>query len=150
MTDKELHVSKIENGTVIDHIDAGQGMNVLALLGIDGSDGESVSVIMNFQSETVGNKDIVKIQNRELSQDELDVLSLVSPDVTINIILDYEVHLKHRVQRPKEVIGILTCPNRNCITNTKEPILSKFNITEEIICCEYCGTHIQDVAHHLS
>ena len=72
MTNKELHISKIENGTVIDHIKAGQGLNVLALLGIDGSDGESVSVVMNFSSSAVGSKDIVKVQNRELNQDELD------------------------------------------------------------------------------
>ena len=69
MTDKELHINKIENGTVIDHIEAGQGLNVLSLLGIEGSDGESVSVIMNFGSNTVGSKDIVKVQNRELNQD---------------------------------------------------------------------------------
>ena len=54
MTDKELHINKIENGTVIDHIEAGQGLNVLSLLGIEGSDGESVSVIMNIGSNTVG------------------------------------------------------------------------------------------------
>ncbi len=130
MTDKELHISKIENGTVIDHIDAGQGLNVLSLLGIDGSDGESVSVVMNFVSSLVGSKDIVKVQNRELNQDELDVLSLISPQVTINIISNYEVSLKHRVQRPDCVSGVLNCPNRNCITNSNEPIESKFNIKD--------------------
>ena len=150
MTDKELHISKIENGTVIDHIDAGQGLNVLSLLGIDGTDGESVSVVMNFVSSLVGSKDIVKVQNRELNQDELDVLSLISPQVTINIISNYEVSLKHRVQRPDCVSGVLNCPNRNCITNSNEPIESKFNIKDEVISCEYCGTHIEDVTQHLA
>ena len=150
MTDKELHINKIENGTVIDHIKAGQGLNVLSLLGIEGSDGESVSVIMNFGSSTVGSKDIVKVQNRELSQDELDVLSLISPNVTINIISDYEVSSKHRVQRPEYVVGVLNCPNRNCITNGKEPIDSKFDVKDEVISCEYCGAHIEDVTQHLA
>ena len=128
MTDKELHISKIENGTVIDHIDAGQGLNVLSLLGIDGSDGESVSVVMNFVSSLVGSKDIVKVQNRELNQDELDVLSLISPQVTINIISNYEVSLKHRVQRPDCVSCVLNCPNWICISYSLEPLVSLFYI----------------------
>jgi hypothetical protein len=72
MTDKELRVSKIRNGTVIDHVTAGQALNVLAILGIDGSGGESVSIGMNVPSDKLGSKDVVKVEGRELSQSEVD------------------------------------------------------------------------------
>ena len=78
-TDRELRVSKIRNGTVIDHLAAGQALNVLALLGIDGSGGESVSIGMNVPSDKLAKKDIVKVEDRELSQSEVDVLAVIAP-----------------------------------------------------------------------
>ena len=84
--DTELRVSKIRNGTVIDHVAAGEALHVLAILGIDGSGGESVSLGMNVPSERMGRKDIVKVEGREMSQAELDVLSLIAPDATVNIV----------------------------------------------------------------
>lgn len=151
MSERELHVSKIENGTVIDHIAAGQALNVLALLGINGSGGESVSVAMNVPSNRLGRKDVVKVENRELSQDELDVLSLIAPDATINIIRNYAVEQKNRVDRPDHVTAVLACPNRDCITNTDEPVVSKFDVLTDGVRCEYCGTIIREnIAHHLA
>lgn len=151
MNEPELHVSKIESGTVIDHITAGQALNVLALLDIDGAGGESVSVAINIPSGEMGRKDIVKVENRELSQDELDVLSLIAPDATVNIIRDYEVVDKSRVERPEAVLGILECPNRDCITNTDEPLTSRFDVLDDGVRCEYCGTIIRhDIAGHLA
>ena len=122
MTETELRVSKIESGTVIDHITAGQAVNVLAILGIDGTSGEEVSVGMNVPSDRLGRKDVVKVEGRELSQDEVDVLSLIAPAATINIIREFEVAEKHRVSRPEEVTGVLSCPNANCITTESEPV----------------------------
>lgn len=151
MSERELHVSKIESGTVIDHITAGQALNVLALLGIDGSAGESVSVAMNVPSGRLGRKDVVKVENRELSQEELDVLSLIAPDATINIIRNFEVLEKNRVDRPEVVEGVLECPNRDCITNTEEPVETRFEVLDEGVRCEYCGTIIrEDIAGHLA
>ena len=148
--DRELHVSKIERGTVVDHITAGQALNVLALLGIDGSEGEVVSVAMNVPSGEVERKDVVKVEHRELSQDELDVLSLIAPDATVNIIRDYEVVEKNRVDRPDSVRGVLACPNPDCITNADEPVDSKFVVLPDGIRCEYCSTMIrEDVADHI-
>jgi aspartate carbamoyltransferase regulatory subunit len=151
MTERELHVAKIERGTVIDHIAAGQALNVLGLLGIDGSAGESVSVAMNVPSGALDRKDIVKVENRELSQDELDVLSLIAPEATVNIIRDYEVAEKHVVERPDEVIGVLSCPNTACITNTDEPVESHFTVLADGVRCAYCGTIVRDdIADHLA
>ena len=86
MSDRELRVSKIRNGTVIDHVSGGQALNVLSILGIDGSAGLGVSVVMNVPSDRLGLKDVVKVEDRELSQSEVDVISLIAPEATINII----------------------------------------------------------------
>ena len=151
MTDRELHVAKIQRGTVIDHIAAGQALNVLSLLGIDGSEGEAVSVAMNVPSGALGRKDIVKVENRELSQDELDVLSLIAQDATVNIIRDYAVAEKHVVERPDEVVGVLECPNTACITNTGEPVESHFSVLDDGVRCAYCGTIVSEsIADHLA
>ena len=149
--DRELRVSKIKSGTVIDHIAGGQALNVLALLGIDGSGGEAVSVAMNVPSDRLGHKDVVKVESRELSQDELDVLALIAPDATINIIRDYEVVEKNRVDRPDRVVGVLRCPNRDCITRTDEPVASRFSVLPDGVRCEYCGTIVRDdIAEHIA
>ena len=142
--DQKLRVSKIRNGTVIDHVTGGQALNVLAILGIDGTGGESVSVAMNMPSDRLGLKDVVKVEGRELSQDEVDVLSLIAPAATINIVRNYEVAEKHRVERPDVVEGILECPNRNCISTENEPVKSRFGVTDDGVRCDYCETIIRD------
>ena len=150
MTDTELRVSKIENGTVIDHISGGQALNVLAILGIDGTSGEEVSVGMNVPSDRLGRKDIVKVEGRELNQNEVDVLSLIAPAATINIIREFDVAEKHRVSRPAEVTGVLSCPNANCITTESEPVDSRFEVLEEGVRCTYCDTIIREsIAAHI-
>ena len=148
--DRQLRVSKIRSGTVIDHITGGQALNVLAILGIDGTSGDAVSVAMNMPSDRLGKKDIVKIEGRELSQDEVDVLSLIAPAASINIIRDYEVIEKHRVERPDVVVGLLECPNRNCNTTDPEPVKPRFAVIDEGVRCEYCNTIIrQDLPAHI-
>lgn len=149
-TDRELRVSKIENGTVIDHVRAGEALRVLKILGIDGSEGESISVGMNVPSDRLGHKDVVKVEGMELSQNEVDVLSLIAPDATINIIRAYDVVEKSRVERPEAVTGVLTCPNTNCITNAGEPIQTEFAVSDEGVRCRYCGTIIrEDITDHI-
>ncbi len=151
MTDTELRVSKIEDGTVIDHIAAGQALNVLAILGIDGTSGEGVSVGMNVPSNRLGRKDIVKVEGRELSQNEVDVLSLIAPAATINIVRDFDVVEKHRVSRPETVVGILSCPNANCISTANEPVESRFDVLDDGVRCAYCDTIIREsLAAHIS
>jgi aspartate carbamoyltransferase regulatory subunit len=148
--DRQLRVSKIQNGTVIDHITSGQALNVLAILGIDGTSGEAVSIGMNVPSDRLGRKDVVKVENRELSQSELDVLSLIAPAATINIIRDYDVVEKHRVDRPEEVTGILQCPNHNCISTEDEPVESRFEVLDDGVRCVYCDTILrEDLAEHI-
>jgi aspartate carbamoyltransferase regulatory subunit len=147
MTEDTLRVSKIESGTVIDHITRGQALNVLAILGIDGSSDAVVSVGMNVPSDRLGRKDVVKVEGRELSQSELDVLSLIAPAATINIIRNYEVVEKNLVDRPDRVTGVLECPNRSCITTADEPVESEFEILDDGVRCVYCDTIAREDLH---
>ncbi|AKH98071.1 aspartate carbamoyltransferase regulatory subunit [Halanaeroarchaeum sulfurireducens] len=148
--DTELRVSKIQNGTVIDHVTGGEALHVLSIIGIDGSGGETVSVGINVPSDRLGRKDIVKVEGRELSQSEVDVLSLIAPDATINIIREYEVTEKQCVERPEEVTGVLECPNPNCITNAGEPVDTRFEVLSDGVRCEYCDTIIrEDLTEHI-
>lgn len=142
--DHELRISKIRDGTVIDHVSAGQALNVLAILRIDGSEGEEVSVGMNVPSDRLGRKDVVKVEGRELSQDEVDVLSLIAPDATINIVREYEVAEKHRVERPSSVDGVLECPNAGCITTADEPVTSRFDVLDDAVRCVYCERIVRE------
>ncbi|WP_435076654.1 aspartate carbamoyltransferase regulatory subunit [Halococcus sp. AFM35] len=151
MSEHELRISKIRNGTVIDHIAGGHAPDVLAILGIDSATDEVVSVGMNVPSDRLGYKDVVKIEGRELSQEEVEVISLIAPAASINIIREYDVAEKHRVERPSMVEGVLSCPNRNCITTEDEPVASRFAVLENGVRCAYCDTIIREgLTDHIS
>jgi len=155
MTDKrELRVKPIVNGTVIDHITAGQALNVLKILGITTRSRYVVSVLMNVPSGEMKSKDVVKIENREIDPEELDSIALIAPKATINIIRNYEVVGKHRVELPQQATGLVRCGNPNCISNTNEPVESRFTVEpagDEIhLRCVYCEFVIgEDIAEHL-
>jgi aspartate carbamoyltransferase regulatory subunit len=137
-----LRIQKIENGTVIDHITAGYALDVLRILNIDGKDGHVVSIAMNVRSGKMGKKDIVKIENRELRQQEVDKIALLAPRATINIIRGYSVAQKTRVKLPEVIRDIIRCDNPVCISNAKEPVEPKFYVVGTsplLLRCHYCG-----------
>ncbi len=150
--EQELRVKRIENGTVIDHITAGHALNVLKILGIPDSTQGVVSVLLNSPGK-FGIKDVVKIENRELNVREVNRIALIAPYATINIIRNYHVSQKKRVNIPTFVEGVVRCVNPNCISNSNEPITSKFYVTVEDrlrLRCAYCGRSIsEDIAKHL-
>ena len=149
---KELRVHPIRDGTVIDHINAGQAMNVLKILGITGSSSAVISVAMNVSSQDIESKDIVKIEDRELKDKEVDKIALISPNATINIIRDFGVAGKHRVKLPEMVESMVKCANPNCISNTNEPVTSKFEVKKDPIRlrCIYCEHVItENIVEHL-
>ena len=149
---KEMRVRPIKHGTVIDHITSGQALNVLKILGISGTTTAVVSVAMNVPSKVMGSKDIVKIEDRELEQEEVDRVSLIAPNATINIIRDFEVVEKYRVDLPERLEGVMKCDNPNCISNTSEPVISKFTVNKKPVelRCIYCDHVIsQGITEHL-
>jgi aspartate carbamoyltransferase regulatory subunit len=147
---RELLVSPIKNGTVIDHITGGESLNVLRILGITGTTHECLSIATNVASKKRGKKDIVKIENRELKREEVDRIALIAPNATINIIRSYEVVDKHKVVIPAIIKGFVRCPNPGCISNTNEPIESTFEVLAHGLHCVYCDTTInRDIASHI-
>jgi aspartate carbamoyltransferase regulatory subunit len=81
----------------------------------------------------------------------VDVLSLIAPEATINIIREYEVAEKQYLERPDRVVGVLSCPNHNCITNADEPVETAFEVLDDGVRCEYCETIVrEDLAAHIS
>lgn len=148
----EMRVRRIKNGTVIDHIPAGEALNVLKILGIDGSQPMTVSVVMNVDSKALGRKDIVKIEDRELKPKEIDKISLIAPTATYNIIRGYMVVKKQHVTVPKILEGIVRCENPRCITNTEEPVMPRAEVISKNplkIKCLYCGRYIEDISSHI-
>lgn len=146
-----LLVSPIRNGTVIDHITAGEALNVLKILGITGSTRECVSIATNVESKRLGKKDIVKIENRELRKEEVDRIALIAPQAKINIIREYLVADKKGVEIPKVLRGVVRCPNPGCITNANEPVESTFEVLKKGLHCLYCDWLIKgdDIANYI-
>jgi aspartate carbamoyltransferase regulatory subunit len=153
-------ISKIENGTVIDHISPGCALKVIEILGIKSGTDAKVSFVMNISSLKTpgGKKDIVKIESRELKQgeSETDKITVVSPDATINIVRNYEIVKKFHVNLPDKIACIIICPNPNCATNNPremgpiETIFKVINKRPTIFECHYCGFRIDnDIIDHV-
>ncbi len=148
MTREALLVRRIREGTVIDHIPAGRALQVLRILGVTGAEGYTVAIVMNVESRKLGRKDIVKIEGRFLDKREVNRVALAAPTATINIIRDYRVVEKRRVQPPEELEGILQCTNPTCITRKpREPVKPRFRRVPGKgmrYQCVYCGTIIEE------
>jgi len=150
MSEKYMKVEKIEHGTVIDHIMAGMAFDVIRVLGLRND--RSMSILVNSHSRKGGKKDILKIENVELSGEEANRVALVSPQATINIIANGNVVKKFNAEAPKVVEGILICSNPNCISNQNEPVSSEFHIgpdEEHRYICTYCEREIIDLARQI-
>ena len=147
---EKLLVRKIRNGTVIDHIPAGNALNVLKVLGISGKEGYRVSIVMNTDSGKLGKKDIIKIEDRELSMDEVNIIALIAPTATINIVRNYRVVSKKKVEVPELIEDIVKCANPNCVTNLEKGLKPRFKMVSRnplILKCLYCDryTTIEDI-----
>ncbi|NPA74793.1 MAG: aspartate carbamoyltransferase regulatory subunit [Euryarchaeota archaeon] len=145
MNEQTLKVQKIKNGIVIDHIPCGMALKVLKILGIEGDRGSTVTMAMHVNGKN-GPKDIVKIEDRNLDEREIDKIALIAPSATVNIVENYEVVKKHRVHVPMQIKGIVKCMNPKCITNQREPVESEFTVLSEeplILKCRYCGREMK-------
>lgn len=136
---KELQVAALENGTVIDHIPSDKLFTVVALLDLQHMD-SNITIGNNFESKQLGKKGIIKIADRFFSDEEVSRLSVVAPNMKLNIIRNYEVVEKKDVIMPEELKGIVRCNNPKCITNN-EPMETWFHLIDKekgILKCHYC------------
>lgn len=141
MNEKKLamQVSALCNGTVIDHIPADKLFAVVSLLDIPGMD-TNITIGNNLDSKKLGKKGLIKIADKYFTDDEVNRISLVAPNVVLNKIQNYEVVEKREVRMPDELRNIVKCSNPNCITNN-EPMSTLFHLVnrkEGTLKCHYC------------
>ena len=150
MTRKELVVSALENGTVLDHIPAENVYKAIDLLNLRGVESQ-ITVGINLASKLYGRKGIIKIADRFFEDDELNRLALIAPKATVNIIRDFKVVEKKQITMPKEIIGMAKCMNPKCVTN-HQPIKTKFTTIQNndkiSLKCHYCEK-ISSIKHAL-
>ena len=136
---KELQVAALENGTVIDHIPSDKVFTVVSLLDLQNTDG-NITIGNNFESKKLGKKCIIKVADRFFTDEEVSRLSVVAPNIKLNIIRHYEVVEKKQIVMPDELKGIVKCNNPKCITNN-EPMQTWFHVVDKelgILKCHYC------------
>lgn len=143
MKEKTTRIDEINEGTVIDHLNPGSALEVMKVLGIENAG--IVTIGMNLESKKFGYKDIIKIEKKELSQKEINKLTLISPRATISIINNSKIAKKLKVKLPHMIEGIVRCKNPKCITNN-ETIKTKFHITSHAplkIRCHHCERYMK-------
>jgi aspartate carbamoyltransferase regulatory subunit len=140
MSRKELVVSALENGTVLDHIPADNVYKALRILNLKGIENQ-ITIGINLNSKQNGKKGIIKIADKFFEDEELNKLALLAPEATVNVIRDFKVVEKKKVELPKEITGIAKCMNPKCVTN-HQPITTKFTVnvkgSETSLLCHYC------------
>ena len=135
-----MNVDSIQNGVVIDHITAGQGMRLYQLLGLDSLD-VSVAIIKNVVSHKMGKKDIIKI-DADIPVD-FQVIGYVDPGATLNVIRDGQLVSKQTVEMPDRLTDVIRCYNPRCITSTEQELKQIFKLTDRekrVYRCIYCET----------
>ena len=139
MKKEELQVVALKNGTVIDHIPTDKLFTVVSLLGLKNSE-SNITIGNNLTSKKLGKKGLIKVADRFFTDEEISRLSVVAPNVKLNIIHNYEVVEKKQVTMPNVVKGIVKCNNPKCITNN-EPMTTIFHVISKetgMLKCHYC------------
>ena len=134
-----LNVGRLEEGFVLDHIQAGKSMEIYKYLNLDKLDC-TVAIIKNAKSNKMGKKDIMKIEC-SLDYIDLDVLGFIDHNITVNIIKDNEIVEKRSLTLPKEITNVIKCKNPRCITSIEQELDHVFVLTDaqkEVYRCKYC------------
>ncbi len=136
---EELQVAALRDGTVIDHIPTDKLFTIVSLLGLKNTD-SNITIGNNLKSSKLGKKGLIKVADRFFSDEEISRLSIVAPNVQLNIIRNYEVVEKKQAIMPDVVKGIVKCGNPKCITNN-EPMTTIFHVVSKengTLKCHYC------------
>jgi len=131
-----IQIDGIENGIVIDHIRAGNGIKVLEYLHIDTAN-DTVALIMNASSKKHGRKDMIKLVN--VADMDYKVLGLIDHNATVNIIENHQRVAKIKLELPDTIKNVIFCKNPRCITSIEaEPHI--FHLVDESgkYRCQYC------------
>jgi len=138
-------VYAIKNGTVIDHIPEGKGIEIIDLLNLKKWK-KTVTLGIGFNSKRYKRKDVVKVENKELTPEEVNKIAIIAPTATLNIIRDFKLVKKAKLELPDVITGIIKCANPACITNN-EPVKTKFSREpgkKLRIQCNYCERYFDE------
>ena len=133
-----MNIGQIKEGIVLDHITAGNAMNIYNVLNLGKLDC-TVALIKNADSPKMGKKDIIKISTH--MDIDLDILGYLDPGVTVNIIRDGQVAERRTLELPQKVVGVIKCKNPRCITSVEREIVHEFKLTDpvkKVYRCIYC------------
>lgn len=133
-----LNIGGLNEGIVIDHIEAGGAMKIYTYLNLEKLDC-SVAIIKNAKSNKMGKKDIIKIDS--LLNIDLDILGVLDRNITVNIIKDGAISQKRNLKLPTEVTGIIKCKNPRCVTSIERELPHRFKLTDAskgVYRCVYC------------
>ncbi len=145
MSTRPITIAKIQSGIVIDHIPAGKAFLISKVLGLNSlarDTGEIIAMGVNFSSNSMDKKDIIKVENLYLTRDMLNLVALMAPNATVSVIKEGKVTDKRKVEIPERVGDVVKCPDRFCITNSEE-IPGKFLVIASnplTMRCHYCET----------
>ena len=133
-------IDSIQNGIVIDHISAGNAMELYNILGLGNLDC-TVAILKNVTSKKLGRKDIIKID--QIMELDWDLIGYVDPSITVNIIKDGERVEKRQLKTPEIITGVIRCKNPRCITSVEQELKQVFKLTDpekRVYRCLYCET----------
>ena len=133
-----MNIGQIKDGIVLDHISAGNSMNIYNVLHLDKLDC-TVALIKNAESPKMGKKDIIKISTH--MDIDLDILGYLDPGITVNIIHNGQVAERRTLELPEKVVGVIKCRNPRCITSVEREIVHEFKLTDrskKVYRCIYC------------
>jgi aspartate carbamoyltransferase regulatory subunit len=136
---KTRSVSAIDNGIVIDHIPAGQSLKIMRLLHVVNSK-QRVTLGLNLRSTSLKLKDLIKIENRLLTPQEVVQVAIFAPGATISRIENFKVSEKINCKLPKMIGDIFVCPNLNCINHIESKGYFKIegSLNNVKLRCFYC------------
>lgn len=138
-----MNIDTIENGYVIDHIKAGNAMEIYNLLNLTSLDCQ-VALITNAKSKKTKIKDIIKIG--KLIDIDFDSLALIDSNITINIVKNNKIIEKRKITLPEKIVNVCKCKNPRCITSIEKDLNQVFLLTnkkEGIYRCMYCETSLK-------
>jgi aspartate carbamoyltransferase regulatory subunit len=140
---KEIKIPPIKEGVVIDHIPKNQVLRVAQLLSVGKEEG-MVTIGMNLMSNKLKSKDVIKIEGRDLTDNEINKISIIAPEATVSFIKDYKIEEKLQVRLPKKVEKIVKCNNPRCITRHQD-VSTIFHVVNKKplkLRCHYCEKSI--------
>lgn len=140
-----LNISGINNGVVLDHIQAGKSMDIYHYLNLQELDCQ-VAIIKNAKSSKMGRKDIIKIEG-SLDLLDLDALGYIDHKITVNIIKDGVISEKKILRLPKRITNVIHCKNPRCITSIEQELPHVFDLTDEEIKYIAVSTVRQSIAN---